>query len=227
MRKAEPAPGYPPEEGRYVRGNDYSPVAVVVILNYDQEKIPPDIENLVRVGLESGSALSGTLQTENIGIEKIICNIVANANIRYLIVFGAESPGHHCGEALSMLVQNGVDERRRILGTEALTPYLFNLPMEYIVRFRQQVQIINLVDEGEAELLRSAVRCCFQEEPVPFRNYTLHDPGAYPEEPLSGRLTWRVTRPHEEPKDDVERQQREKLRNLMARFKKASERRFP
>jgi len=225
MRKVNPAPGYPPEEGRYIRGNDYSPVAVVVILNYEQEKIPPDIENLVRVGVESGAALSGTLQTENIGIEKIICNVVANSNIRYLIVFGPESPGHHCGEALSMLAQNGVDERRRILGAQALTPYLFNLPIEHIARFRQQVQIINLVDEGDPELLRSAVRCCFQEEPVPFRNYALHDPGAYPEEPLSGRLTWRVTRPHDEPRDDAERQQKEKLRELMARFKKASEKR--
>lgn len=124
-----------------------------------------------------------------------------------------------------MLAQNGVDERRRILGAQALTPYLFNLPIEHIARFRQQVQIINLVDEGDPELLRSAVRCCFQEEPVPFRNYALHDPGAYPEEPLSGRLTWRVTRPHDEPRDDAERQQKEKLRELMARFKKASEKR--
>jgi hypothetical protein len=29
---------YPPEEGRYLRGNDYSPVAVAVILIYDQDK---------------------------------------------------------------------------------------------------------------------------------------------------------------------------------------------
>ena len=49
MLKVQPALSYPPEEGRYLRGNDYSPVAVAVILIYDQEKIPPDIENLVRV----------------------------------------------------------------------------------------------------------------------------------------------------------------------------------
>jgi len=28
IRKAEPAAGYPPEEGCYLRGNDYSPAAV-------------------------------------------------------------------------------------------------------------------------------------------------------------------------------------------------------
>jgi len=223
MLKVEPAPGYPPEEGRYLRGNDCSPVAVAVILIYDQEKIPPDIENLVRVGLEGGAALSGTIQTENIGIEKLICNIVANPNIRYLVIFGPESPGHQTGDALLRLVDNGVDEHRRIIDAQARTPYLFNLPVEYIARFRQQVRIINLVDEGDPELLRRAVWSCFQEEPTPFQNYTLSDPGAYPEAPLSGQLTWRVTRPQAEPKDEAEREQREKLRALMARVKRGGQ----
>jgi tetrahydromethanopterin S-methyltransferase subunit A len=221
--KVEPASCYPPEEGRYLRGNDYSPVAVAVILNYDQEKIPPDIENLVRVGLESGSALSGTIQTENVGIEKLICNIVANPNIRYLVIFGPESPGHRTGDALLMLLENGVDERRRIIGAQALTPYLFNLPIEYIARLRQQVRIINLLDEGDPDLLRRAVRSCYQEEPTSFQKYTLFDPGAYPERPLSGQLTWRVTRPQAEPKDEGERQQKERLRDLMVRLKRAAE----
>jgi tetrahydromethanopterin S-methyltransferase subunit A len=223
MLKVEPASSYPPEEGRYLRGNDYSPVAVAVILIYDQEKIPPDIENLVRVGLESGAALSGTIQTENIGIEKLIGNIVANPNIRYLVIFGPESPGHRTGDALLMLLQNGVDERRRIIGAQALTPYLFNLPIEYIARFRQQVCLINLLDEGDPELLRRAVWSCIQEEPTSFQNYTLSDPGAYPEGPLSGQLTWRVTRPQAEPKDENERQQRERLRDLMARVKRGAD----
>jgi tetrahydromethanopterin S-methyltransferase subunit A len=223
MLKVEPASNYPPEEGRYLRGNDYSAVAVAVILIYDQEKIPPDIENLVRVGLESGAALSGTIQTENIGIEKLICNIVANPNIRYLVIFGPESPGHQTGDALLMLLEKGVDERRRIIGAQARTPYLFNLPIEYIARFRQQVRIINLLDEGDPELLRRAVRSCFQEQLTSFRTYTLCDPGAYPESPLSGRLTWRVTRPQAEPRDEGERQQRERLRDLMARLKLGAE----
>ncbi|MGB7590991.1 MAG: tetrahydromethanopterin S-methyltransferase subunit A [Terriglobia bacterium] len=223
MLKVSPPPNYPPEEGRYLRGNDYSPVAVAVILIYDQEKIPPDIENLVRVGLESGAALSGTIQTESIGIEKLICNIVANPNIRYLVLFGPESPGHQTGDALLMLLENGVDERRRIIGAKALTPYLFNLPEEYIARFRQQVRMINLLDEGDPDLLRRAVRSCYQEDPTLFQNYRLFDPGAYPEGPLSAQLTWRVTRPQAEPKDEGERQQRERLRDLMARVKRGAE----
>jgi len=70
-------------------------VAVVVLLNAPYGSMPPEvqtipheIEKLVKAAIETGAALSGTLQTENIGIEKIVCNTVANPNIRYLIVCG-------------------------------------------------------------------------------------------------------------------------------------------
>ena len=86
IEKAEIADEYPPEEGCYLRGNDYSPAAVVVILNRRREETPPEIELLTRTAVESGSALAGTLQTENIGIEKVICNIVANPNIHYIVL---------------------------------------------------------------------------------------------------------------------------------------------
>lgn len=66
MLKVNTHPDYPPEEGRYLRGNDASPVAVVIILCSDADKIPTEIESLVRAGIESGAALSGTVQTENI-----------------------------------------------------------------------------------------------------------------------------------------------------------------
>ena len=61
MLKVTPHPDYPPEDGRYVRGNDASPVAVAIILNHDADKIPPEIEILVRAGIESGAALSASV----------------------------------------------------------------------------------------------------------------------------------------------------------------------
>jgi tetrahydromethanopterin S-methyltransferase subunit A len=91
MLKVDPHLDYPPEEGRYLRGNDSSPVALAVILNCDADKIPVQLERLVRVGIESGAALAGTVQTENIGFERIVCNVVANPNIRY-IIRGGRSP---------------------------------------------------------------------------------------------------------------------------------------
>jgi tetrahydromethanopterin S-methyltransferase subunit A len=223
VKKAEPAVGYPPEEGCYLRGNDYSPVAVAVILRWMREETPADIERLVRLAIESGAALAGTLQTENIGLEKVICNIVANPNIRYLVVCGPESPGHLVGDAILALAKSGTDGRKRIIGTEAPTPYLFNIPQEFVERFREQVAVIDLVNEGAPEVLRQAVWSCYQEEPTPFRQYSLYDPGAYVGAPLSGTITWKVTQPSLEPQSDEERVQRKKIQTLMEDIRKAAE----
>ncbi|MFC1462799.1 tetrahydromethanopterin S-methyltransferase subunit A [Verrucomicrobiota bacterium] len=221
--KKDPARGYPPEEGCYLRGNDYSPVAVCVILKWEREKTPHDIEDLVRTGTESGAALSGTLQTENIGLEKVICNVVANPNIRYMVVCGPESPGHMVGDAIMKLVANGIDDKKRIIGAEAPTPYLFNAPVESVNRFREQVSVIDLINEGSPDILREAVVACYQEEPTAFRGYMLHDRGAFPASPLSGTITWRVTQPEREPKNDEERAETAKFQDLASRIKRAQQ----
>ena len=219
MLKVNPHPDYPPEEGRYIRGNDFSPVAVAIILNCDADKIPSALEDLLRAGIESGAALSGTVQTENIGFEKIVCNVVANPNIRYLIVGGPESEGHLTGEALKALILNGVDEKKRIIGTNAPHPFLFNLPMELIERFQKQVSLIDVQFEGDLDVVRKAVWSCYQESPVEFRGYSLYDPGAYPGPPLSGKITWRVTQPWVEPLDERESEALKKAKELMERLK--------
>ncbi len=219
MLKARPHPDYPPEEGRYLRGNDSSPAVVVVILNREQEKIPHEIEELVRVGVESGAALSGTVQTENIGFEKIICNVIANPNIRYAILTGPESEGHHTGEAFKALLNKGVDEKKRILGTDAPHPLLYNLPMEFIERFRKQVSLIDLQFKGSPESIRKAVWSCYQDEPVEFEGYTVYDKGAYPEPPLSGKITQRVLEPWKQPQSDREREAIQKMWRMIKRLK--------
>ena len=192
MLKVKPPDDYPPEEGRYVRGNDYSPVAVCVILDTFDYAIPPDLNELVMCGADTGAALSGMLQTENLGLEKMICNIVANPNIRYIVLCGRESSGHLPGEALLTLKQNGIDENKRIIGSQALTPYLANIPKELVDRFNEQiVSIVNMLCKpGERDtnlpglnpkLVEEAVRSCYQENPVIFMGYKLYDMGAHPE----------------------------------------------
>lgn len=219
MLKVKPHPDYPPEEGRYIRGNDASPVAVAIILNCEADKVPLDLTKLVRVGAESGAALSGTVQTENIGFEKIICNIVANPNIRCLILGGPESEGHLTGGALKALMQNGTDDKKRIIGTKAPHPFLYNIPTEFVDRFREQITLVDLQFEGDPEVIRKAVWSCYQEEPVEFRGYNLYDMGAYPEEPLSGKITWYVTMPWSVPEDNREEEALKKAKELIKKLK--------
>ena len=44
-----------------------------------------------------------------------------------------------------------------------------------------------------------------------FHGYSLYDPGDYPESPLSGKLTWRVTEPWVEVLNDMEREAKKEL----------------
>ena len=223
MHKSKPHPDYPPEPGRYLRGNDFSPAAVVIILNKEEDKIPPEIEALVRAGIEGGAALSGTVQTPNIGFEKIICNVVANPNIRFAILSGPESEGHRTGDALKALFRNGVDEKKRIRETEAASAILYNLPTEYIARFLEQVRLVDLQFKGTPDVIKKAVWACFQESPVDFMGYTLYDPGAFSQEPLSGKITMKVSKPWAEPEDDGERRAVDRMREMVERLKKKKE----
>ncbi len=219
MLKVKAHPTYPPEAGRYIRGNDFSPVAVAIILITDEDKIQPEIEFLVRTGAESGAALSGTVQTPNIGFEKMICNIVANPNIRYLVLGGPESAGHQTGAALKALMANGIDEKKKIIGTEAMHPYLYNIPPEFVVRLREQVSLIDLQFQGP-EIIRKAVWSCFQEQKTEFMGYSLYDTGAFPEPPLGGTLSWNVTQPWAVPLDEGEQDAVRKAKEMMERLRK-------
>lgn len=219
MLKVNPPVNYPPEEGCYLRGNDNSPVAVVVILRHRREETPASIEQLVRVGIESGAALSGTLQTENVGLEKVICNVIANPNIRYIIVCGPESPGHLVGNAIGALYKNGLDENKRIIGTKSPAPLLFNIPVEWIDRFKKQTRLIDLTNEGSSEVIREAVWSCYQEKPTKFKDYELWDYGAFSEEPICGKITWKVTNPAYAPKDKKEQEALQKMQDLIKKLK--------
>jgi tetrahydromethanopterin S-methyltransferase subunit A len=203
MLKVDPPPEYPPEEGRFLRGNDYSPVAVVAILDTYDFKIPPELVRLVEVAIESGAALAGTLQTENIGIEKIVANVVANPNIRYMVLCWRESQGHLPADALINLVKNGVaeDKRRTIVGAQAPTPYLPNISPEAIERFRKQVTVVSLISEDDPKMganpekVEKAVWSCIQQKPTKFMGYTLYDIGAWPEPPICQKISMKITEP--------------------------------
>ena len=53
--KAKPPVDYPPEDGSYLRGNDYSPVAVVILLHTFYDKIPDFLQHLAKVAVEAGA----------------------------------------------------------------------------------------------------------------------------------------------------------------------------
>ena len=104
----------------------------VVLLTIDY--IPPD-----------NVAIYGPLKTENIGIEKIVANVISNPHIRYLIICGDDIKGHRSGTSLIALHKNGIDENNRIIDAPGAIPYIENLKEKAIKRFQAQIEIINLI----------------------------------------------------------------------------------
>ncbi len=130
--------GWPPVVGEYIVIDQSAPVAVTTLASPD---LPKQLANQKIPGL----AIVGKLETENIGIDKIIKNVVANPNIRYLIVTGVEPKGHLSGQTMLALVENGVDENGKVIGSKGKRPILRNVSKDEIETFRRQIKAIDLI----------------------------------------------------------------------------------
>ncbi|MEF8848243.1 MAG: hypothetical protein V5A68_03830 [Candidatus Thermoplasmatota archaeon] len=145
---------YYPWDGNFVRINDENPVAVV-LLNTDYK---PNVE----------VAAYGHLKTENIGIEKIVANVISNPNIRYLIICGKEIRGHKSGRSLVSLNKNGIDKNNRIIDAPGAIPYIENLKNEAIERFRKQTTLINLINKNNFKGIKKTIEKYSKKQIKPF-----------------------------------------------------------
>ncbi len=162
VEKKEVPDGWPLVTGDYEVGDPKSCVAVCSCGSYFH------IENL------KGVAIQGPDKTENIGIEKIITNIISNPNIRFLILAGAEVPGHMSGGSMKALVENGIDpDTRKIIGTPGAIPFIENLPDEAVERFRQQVEVIDMIGVEDYGQINAKIQ-----------ELIARDPGAFPGDPM-------------------------------------------
>lgn len=93
----------------------------------------------------AGLCIVGKTETENIGIDKVVKNVVANPTIRYLIVAGRDPQGHLSGQTLLALANNGVDERMRVIGSAGKRPVLRNVTRDEVAAFQAQVRAIDLI----------------------------------------------------------------------------------
>lgn len=102
-------------------------------------------------------AIYGHLKTENIGIEKIVANVISNPHIRYLLICGNDIRGHKSGHSLICLHMYGIDKNHRIIQAKGAIPYIENLDSKAIHRFQSQIQIINCLDITDANILDSTI----------------------------------------------------------------------
>jgi tetrahydromethanopterin S-methyltransferase subunit A len=137
---------WPPISGEYQTGDPASHVAAVTLAS-----------ELDKDRLAQHCAIVGTMKTENIGIEKVVANIVSNTNIRYMVICGAEVHGHLAGDAIMAMHHNGIDDEGRIIEAKGAIPYITNIDAETINIWRSQVEIIDLVDVEDIDQIEQTI----------------------------------------------------------------------
>jgi tetrahydromethanopterin S-methyltransferase subunit A len=104
-----------------------------------------------------GLCIVGKVETENIGIEKIVKNTLSNPAIRFLICAGNEPPKHLSGATLLALFKNGIDPAKRIPGSPGMRPILPNTTSEEVEAFRRQVNPVDMIGCTDITLIAAKV----------------------------------------------------------------------
>jgi tetrahydromethanopterin S-methyltransferase subunit A len=155
VEKKSPPEGWPLVNGDYMVGDTQSPVAGATLASH--------IENVL---IDAGAAIAGPCKTENLGVEKMMANIISNPNIRFLILCGSEVQGHVTGQSIVALHENGVDpDKRKIIGATGAIPFIENIPDEAIERFQAQLELINMIDTEDPDLIQTKVKECIESDP--------------------------------------------------------------
>ncbi|MCD7781793.1 MAG: tetrahydromethanopterin S-methyltransferase subunit A [Methanosphaera sp.] len=161
--KSDVLDGWPFETGDYAVGDPSSSVAIVTLGSNMNDEL-----------VSSGCAIVGPLHTENLGIEKLVANIISNTNIRFLIICGSEVQGHITGKTVEALYSEGIDpEKKSIIGSPGAIPFVENLEVDAVDRFQDQVSLVSMINSEDIDAITESVQECIS-----------NDPGAYPEEPL-------------------------------------------
>jgi tetrahydromethanopterin S-methyltransferase subunit A len=160
--KKSPASGWPIAKGDFHSGDANSPVAVVTMGSHlDEQGI-----------CDGGAALCGSCKTENLGLEKVIANIISNPNIRFVLLCGTEVKGHLSGQTLVALHKGGVKEGR-VVGAEGAIPFIENLNDAAIKRFQEQVEFVNIMESEDVGTIKAKIH-----------ELTARDPGAFAADPM-------------------------------------------
>jgi tetrahydromethanopterin S-methyltransferase subunit A len=142
---------WPPFPGEYVVGN---PAGLVAICTLSNRELPQKL--IAAIGPDL--AIAGRCDTENIGIEKVVLNLLANSHVRWLLLCGVDAPGHRAADAFLRLKERGVDANMRVLESAAWRPVLNNLTLSDVARFREQIELVNMIGVTAVDKIVDAAR---------------------------------------------------------------------
>lgn len=97
-----------------------------------------------KLSIMNNLIIAGRLYSENKGIDQVISFCRENPQLKYIILCGKDTKGHYPGNALISLIEHGIDNDRKILGTIAPSPFLCS-PKDDIAVFKKQVSVIDMI----------------------------------------------------------------------------------
>lgn len=153
-------PSWPVLAGAYRLGD---PSGTVAICTLAADGLVEPLASSVSPGV----AIVGRAFTENLGVEKLVTNVVSNPRIRTLVLCGTESR-HLVGQALLCLHQNGLDTRNRVIGSEGPQPILASLPATAIGIFQQKLEIVDLREQTDPGAILDRARQAAAPRPSPW-----------------------------------------------------------
>jgi tetrahydromethanopterin S-methyltransferase subunit A len=146
----------------FYAGDDTSPVAVCTLSSFDL------LDDLARSPIAERLAIIGPLETENIGLERMLMTLLERPRIRWLILCGDEHRGRRPAQALRCLMEQGVAADGTIPGARSRLARLRTLGPEHVDAVRRQVRIRDLVGSHDLTRIAQAAQECLADDPGPF-----------------------------------------------------------
>lgn len=135
-----------------------------------------------------GVAIAGWLHTANVGIERVVANLITNPNLRFLLVCGPDSPLFGPGQTLVALATHGVGADKHVLGASGYEPVLHGLTQPHLDRFQRQIEVVNQISTTSLDTLAQTIRGLLARDPGPLPPDT-PSLGMRPDRPKPPRFT--------------------------------------
>ena len=131
----------------YIRGNPASPVAICTLSSRElMQRLSTD-SVLQRV------AIIGGLETENLGLERMLRTLLRQPSIRALILCGEQNPRWRPGDAVRAVFQHGLGPGGEIPGFNTRRARLPSLRSDELSVVRERVALHDLLGETDVDLI--------------------------------------------------------------------------
>jgi tetrahydromethanopterin S-methyltransferase subunit A len=127
------------------------PTSTVAVCTLASRRLLPLLAGRPEIGI------AGRVFTENVGVERMVQNLVAHSQYRFMIVCGRESQ-HRVGQTILALHRVGLDASARVIGSDGPEPFLPNLTDAQLRAFQERVTLVDMIgiEDADAIVARAA-----------------------------------------------------------------------